>query len=630
MSVAGSPALIPFVADFRPAAPMIFHCSVFRAQPGAPWRADPVAPSATTGWAHRLEVVMGSTPSVPGRARLRQKVPGVFLSLHGYDRSWLRSDLVAGLTVWAVLVPSALAYASIAGVSPVVGLYAAPGALIAYALLGSSPQLIAGPMAAAAALSAATVADLVPVGDSRFAVFTAGLAVTTGLSALIAGTLRLGFLANFISGPVLKGFIVGLALTIIIGQLPKLFGLPHGTGDFFQQAWQLITHLPDTDGLTLLVGVSSLAVILALRRFAPGVPGSLVAVALGIAAVKVFDLDVPVVGSLDSGLPSLAVPDIGLGDAGRLAAGGIGVMLIAFAEGLAAAKHYAAGSHTRIDPDRELVALGGANLAAAMSGGMVVAGSLSKTAVNVSAGGRSQASGLVAAALTVGTLLAMTGLFESLPEATLAAVVIAAVAELIDVPGIVELYDTYTRRLGRQYGWVARPDFIGAVAAMAGVLIFGTLPGLFVGIGVSLLLLIYRASRPYVAVLGRTPGPAGTFLDSDRHDDAQVPAGVVVLRVESGLYFANADAVRSRILEAAAADGVRAVVIDAETVPFVDVSAARMIADVHVELHRMGSRLLLARDVGQVRDMLRATAGDRPLPESYPTVDEAVAAANSA
>ncbi len=429
----------------------------------------------------------------------------LFRSLGGYQRSWLRGDLIAGLTVWAVLVPEALAYASIAGVSPVVGLYAAPGALIFYAAFGSSRQLVVGPMAATAALSAATIAALVPVGSDRFVTLTAGLAIATGIAALLAGVLRLGFLASFISEPVLKGFIVGLALTIIIGQVPKLLGISKGSGDFFEQLWHVITNLGDTQGLTLLVGALSLAVIFGLRRFAPAIPGSLIAVLLGIAAVKLLHLDhhgVEIVGPIKSGLPTLGLPKIHGSDVGALAAGGIGVMLVGFAEGLGAAKTYAAREHQQIDPNRELLGVGGANIAAALCGGMVVNGSLSKTAVNASAGARSQLSGLIVAALTVITLLVLTGLFEDLPEATLAAIVIAAVIELVDVPALVKLYDTYSSRLGREFGFVARPDFIAATAALLGVTVFDTLPGLFIGITASLLLLVYRASRPYIATLG--------------------------------------------------------------------------------------------------------------------------------
>ena len=560
-------------------------------------------------------------------ARLRQAARShLFASLQGYDRRWLRGDLIAGLTLWAILVPQALAYASIAGVSPVVGLYAAPGALLLYAALGSSRVLIVGPMAASAALSAAMVADIVPVGDDRFAAFTAGLAVVAGIVALVAGLLRLGFLANFISRPVLSGFIVGLALTILIGQLPKLFGISPGTGNFFEQAWRLVSHLPDTQGVTLLVGTISLALILALRRVAPRVPGSLVAVAAGIAAVKVLDLDVPTVGSVRSGLPALGLPEIGTADAGRLVAGGLGVVLIAFAEGFGAAQAYASGAGRRVDANDELVALGGANLAAGLSSGMVVSGSLSKTAVNAEAGARSQLSGLLAAALTIVALLLLTGLFADLPQATLAAVVIAAVIGLIDVSALVELYNTSTRRLGRQFGWVARPDFIAAVAALLGVMLFETLRGLFIGVGASLVLLVYRASRPYVATLGRTAGPDGAYQDLTRHHDAEPADGFVILRIESSLFFANADNVRARILDAGLREGVHAVILDAETSPFVDVTAARMLVDAHAELEAHGVRLVLARAVGQVRDVIACITHDDDLTAPYAKIDTAIAA----
>ena len=559
-------------------------------------------------------------------------MPALFPSLHGYRTEWLRGDLIAGLTVWAVLVPEALAYASIAGVSPVVGLYAAPGALILYAALGSSRQLVVGPMAATAALSAATVAALVPVGDGRFAALTAGLAITTGLAALLAGLLRLGFLASFISEPVLKGFIVGLALTIIIGQVPKLLGITKGSGDFFEQLWHVIAHLGDTDGLTLLVGALSLAVIFGLRRFAPAIPGSLVAVLLGIAAVKVFGLDhhgVEIVGPIKSGLPSLGLPSIHGSDVGALAAGGVGVMLVGFAEGLGAAKTFASRDHEQIDVNRELVGVGAANLAAALSSGMVVNGSLSKTAVNASAGARSQLPGLIVAVLTIVTLLVLTGLFENLPEATLSAVVIAAVIDLVDVPSLIKLYRAYSRRLGREFGFVARPDFIAAIAALLGVTVFDTLPGLFIGIAVSLLLLIYRASRPYVATLGRTPGSDGRYRDIDRHPDARLPEHVAVLRIESGLYFANADAIRAKVLETASADGIRAVVLDAETIPFIDVTASHMLAELAEELHHQHVRLLIARDIGQVRDVIRHVVDDPDLERVYPSVQAAVDAASA-
>ncbi|HZB60809.1 MAG TPA: SulP family inorganic anion transporter, partial [Actinomycetota bacterium] len=281
--------------------------------------------------------------------------------------------------------------------------------------------------------------------------------------------------------------------------------------------------------------------------------------------------------------------------------------------------------HYEVDANRELLGLGAANLGAGLSSGMVVNGSLSKTAVNGAAGARSQVSGLVVAVLTVVTLLFLTGLFENLPEATLAAVVIAAVIELVDLPALTALYRMATRQLRGIYGIAARPDFYAAVAALAGVLVFDTLPGLFIGIAVSLLLLLYRASRPHVAVLGQVPGRPGHYGDVQRHPENQLEPGVVLLRVEGGLFFANADTVRDAIRNAAG-PGTRAVVLDAETAPFIDVSAARMLVLLTGDLRRSGVELVIARDVGQVRDVLRRAESDAPLPRAYPTVREAVEA----
>jgi len=556
------------------------------------------------------------------------KLP-LFTSLRGYDTGWLRGDVVAGLTVWAVLVPEALAYASIAGVSPVVGLYAAPGALLLYAAFGSSRHLVVGPMSATAALSAAAVADVAMPNSAGFVAHTAALAITTGLIALVAGLLRLGFLASFISEPVLKGFIIGLALTIVAGQLPDLFGVEGRGGNFFEQLWRLLSDLDQTSVTTLAVGLASLTLVLGLRRFAPAVPGSLVAVLVGIAAVGLLDLDahgVAIVGQIDSGLPALGTPDVAAADFLALAPAAAAVMLVGFAEGLGAAKTYAARHHYEVDANRELLGLGAANLGSGLSSGMVVNGSLSKTAVNGSAGARSQVSGLVVAALTILTLLFLTGLFENLPQATLAAVVIAAVIELVDFPALATLYRIATRELRGIYGIAARPDFIAAVAALAGVLVFDTLPGLFIGIVVSLLLLLYRASRPHVAVLGQVPGTPGQYGDIQRHPENELEPGIALLRVEGGLFFANADTVRAAVRAHAAEPGTRAVVLDAETAPFIDVSAARMLVQVTDDLRRLGVELVLTRSVGQVRDVLRRADTAATLPPAYPSVQAAVEA----
>jgi MFS superfamily sulfate permease-like transporter len=299
-------------------------------------------------------------------------------------------------------------------------------------------------------------------------------------------------------------------------------------------------------------------------------------------------------------------------------------MLVGFAEGLGAAKTYAARHHYEIDANRELIGLGAANLGAGLAGGMVVNGSLSKTAVNGSAGAKSQLSGIVVAGLTILTLLFLTGLFSDLPEATLAAIVIAAIVELVDIDSIRELYRSYSERLGRIYGFAARPDFIAAIAAMLGVLIFDTLPGLFIGIIVSILLVLYRSSRPNIATLGVQPG-TDVYVDTDRHPQAVTTPGVEVLRVESGLFFANADFVRTQVRDLAAKPGTSAVVIDAETIPFVDVTSVKMLNELAETMDGDGVRLALAKDIGQVRDLLPPT-DDHSHIEIFDTVGDAVAA----
>jgi MFS superfamily sulfate permease-like transporter len=301
-------------------------------------------------------------------------------------------------------------------------------------------------------------------------------------------------------------------------------------------------------------------------------------------------------------------------------------MLVGFAEGLGAARTYAARHHYDVDANEELIGLGTANIASGLSSGMVVNGSLSKTAVNGSAGANSQLSGLLVAVLTVLTLLLLTGLFEKLPEPTLAAIVVAAVIELVDFPAIVRLYRVYSGRIGRAHGVASRPDFIAAVAALLGVTVFDTLPGLFIGIGASFTLLLYWASRPRVATLGEVPGSDGEYADVEGHPEYVAPDRIAIRRVESGLFFANADRVRPTLREAAAQPGVTAVVPDAATVPYIDVSAAEMLAQAAEDLSARDVTLIVAGQIGEVRDVIRET-DDSPMFRAYRDVRSAVEAA---
>ena len=528
----------------------------------------------------------------------------------------VRADLVAGATVWAVLVPESLAYATIAGVPPVVGLYAAIPSLLLYALLGSSRHLVVAPMSATAALSLGMV-GAVAGADARageIVALTAGLALATGVVAIVAGLLRLGFLAAFISEPVLKGFVVGLALTIVMGQLPHLLGLDKGPGGFFAQAGQLLQDLDQAPALPAVVGLSSLLGLLALRRWLPVLPASLVTALAGIGAVAAFGLQgrgVEVVGTIPAGLPDVGFPAVSVEQLVDLLAAAVGLMLIGFVEGLGAARAYAARAGHEVDPDRELLGLGAANLGAGLVNGMVVNGSLSKTAVNVAAGARTQLSGVTAAVLTVLTLLFLTGLFEQLPEATLAAIVVAAVLELVDVAALRRLWWVGSGPLVRGHRLIGRADFVAALGALVGVLALGALAGLVIGVGLSVVLLLARTSRPHVAV-----EPRGE--------------GVVVVRVEAPLVFANAEFVRRQVRELAAeVPGLRLVVVDGRSTPSIDVTAAAMLVQLRADLAEVGAELVLAREPDHVQELL-ARAQPTQEPPVFPSVEQAVAGSGPA
>ncbi|HEY9293109.1 MAG TPA: SulP family inorganic anion transporter [Microlunatus sp.] len=547
----------------------------------------------------------------------------------GFRTKNVPHDLVAGLTVWAVLIPESLAYAGLAGVPPVAGLYAAVPSLLLYSLLGTSRQLVVSPMSATAALSAGVVALVAPKGDTAaYIALSTALALTTGIVALLAGALRLGFVASFISEPVLKGFIIGMALTIMIGQVPALLGIDKGSGNFFEKLVSVIKQLGDIDGLTILVGGICLVAVLVLKRFIPLLPGSLLVALASIGAVALFGLDthgLAIVGHIDSGLPQFGLPDVSGKDFLDLLGPSVGVMLLGFAEGLGAAKTYAAKEGYDIDPNRELLGLGVSNLGAGLVSGMVVNGSLSKTAVNGSAGAKSQVSAITASILTILTLLFLTGIFEKLPEATLAAIVIAAVLELINFKALRSLWRVRNTKLAKAYQLTARVDFVGALAALIGVLVLDTLPGLIIGIGVSLALLVARTARPHVARLAPVGRDPRLWVDVSRHPDYPTMPGVLAVRIEAALFFANADYIRDQIKTMASdVDDLRLVIIDGRSTPSIDVTAVQMLVQLRSELKAQGVDLMLAGNVGQVRDVLAtAEVGDEP--QLRRTLDEAIA-----
>jgi high affinity sulfate transporter 1 len=520
--------------------------------------------------------------------------------LPAYPREWLRPDLVAAITSWGVMVPVALAYAGLAGVPPELGLVTAFAALAAYAVFGTSRHLKVTVSSTMAIMSAAVVADLAAGDPVAFVAYTAALALMVGAILVVAGLARLGFIADFLTKSVVTGFIVGLAITIIVGQLPKLLGVPGLSGSLPEQVVQLVGALPDTSPATLAVGLSALGLILVLRRVSRRIPGPLIALVLGIAAVVAFDLEalgVSVVGEVATGVPVPSIPAVPIASLPVLALGAIGIVFLAVGESVGAGRAYAARHRYEIDPDQEMVALGAANLSSGLFGGFTTDASLSQTATAESAGAMSQLASLVTSALILATAVLLAPLFENLPEAVLGAIVIAAVAGLIDIA-----------EMRRYWRW-RRTDFLIAMTAMVGVLLTTVLAGMVLAVVLSVAFVLYRASRPYVAALGRMPGYRATFGDLARHPDAEPIPGLIIVRLDAPLYFFNANVAKGQILELVAArrPEPRGVLLDLAATADLDVTTTDMLFSLVADLRARSIEVLLAQVKGTVRDRLRRT-----------------------
>lgn len=561
--------------------------------------------------------------SIDVRAALTRAVPAA-----GWLPSWrttLKTDTLAALAVWAVLVPQAMAYAALAGVSPVRGLYAACAGLLLYALLGTSRQLNVGPSSGLAILSAATVAPIAGGNYDRYLSLTALLAFMVGVVLAVAGLARLGFIAEFLAKPVLAGYMVGLALVILVGQLSSLLGIPSGSGNFFQVAYSVLTNLDNISGWTVAIGLGSLALILILQAVAPRLPASLIVVVAGVLAARALSLSdhgVAELGTITASAPDVHLPSISFADIERLFAGALGLSLLAYAESIAAARAFAAKHRYEVDANRELIALGATNIGSSLVQGFAIDASMSRTSVADGAGQRSQLAGLVNLGLVVVTLAVLTPFFADLPKATLAAIVIAAVLPLLKTAGL--------RRLYR----IDKADFTVALVCLAGVLVVGVLEGIVVAVIASLVALVYRGFRPEVAVLGRsrsreTDEDIG-FRDVSRHRDVETFPGLVIFRFDQEIFFANATFFRDQIRRLARSTDPppRAILVDATAITHIDTTGLDMLVELDDELSTERIRLMFARVKGPVRDILnRAGLAGRFGPASfYPTIESGVAA----
>ncbi len=529
------------------------------------------------------------------RGALVRWVPGVALA-RTYRRASLRYDLLAGLVLAALLVPQGMAYAELAGLPAVTGLYATVVPLLVYVLLGPSRILMLGPDSAVSPLVAAAIVPLAGAGDPSQRIALAGmLALLVGGIMVAGGLARFGFVTELLSMPVRLGYLMGIAVTVIVVQLPKLFGFSVPTERMIPTLRDFFARLDETNLTALAIGLGSLAVILACQRWAPSVPGVFVAVVGATVAVSVLGLadeGVPVVGTISGGLPSPGVPDVSLSDLKTLVPAAVGIAVVAFTDTSVLSRSYAGRLKQEVDQNQELAVLGVANFAAGLFQGFPLSTSSSRTAVAENVGARTQVAGLAGAGLLVLVLLFGTGLLQDLPTATLAAIVIVAVLGFIDVRGALRL-----RR------W-RRSEFLLAMATFAGVAILGVLWGVGIAIVLSLLDFIRRAWRPHDAVLGRVEDLKG-YHDLERHPDARRIPGLVFYRFDAPLFFANADYFREQVRAEARSGDVAWVVVAAEPITDVDATAGEMLLDLNAELEAQGIELAFAELKDPVRDRLR-------------------------
>jgi sulfate permease, SulP family len=540
-----------------------------------------------------------------------------------YRAAWLKDDAVAAVSVWALLIPQAMAYATLADVPVEFGLYTAFAALIAYAVFGTARQLVQGPSATVAAVSTAVITPLAgeaALGTDKAAEWSAALALAAAVIYVALGILRMGWVSNFLSKAVVGGFILGFAIGIVIQQSAKLLGVEGVEGSYVEQLVDTIRAIPDTNLTTLAVGSASLGLLLAMRFLRPRWPRALAVVALATATAAAFDLSshgVAVTGDVPTGFFTVGLPGVGSSELGALALGALAVIFVGYSETLAAGRLVSRKHGYEIDPDQELIAQGAANGAAAFAGGFVNDGSLSKSSVADTAGQRSQMASLINAGLVLLTMLVLASLFKDLPDAALGAVVVDAMV------GLITFVDM------RRYYRVNLPDWIFFMGAMLGILFFGIIQGIAIGVALSLLLLIGRASNPGIRLLGKHRD-SEAYLDVDRHEDLEQAPGIVVLRVDGPLFFADANRFRdeTRRLLDAADPPAHALLIDAEAISQTDTDGADILIELARELESQSVALALARVESSILDLWRrAGAIDAIGPERvFRTVHEGVQA----
>jgi high affinity sulfate transporter 1 len=553
----------------------------------------------------------------PERGTVRwARVPGV-ATARGYERAWLRRDLVAGVVLAAILVPQGMAYAELAGLPPVNGLYTTVACLVGYALMGPSKILVLGPDSSLGPLIFAAITPLVVAGDDpATAIALAGmLAILVGVIEVGLGVGRLGFVADLLSKEVQVGYMNGLAVTIVVSQLPKLSGFSTDADDFVTEVQEFLSHFDERNTTALAVGLATLAVLLVLPRLSRRVPAVLVAVVAATAATAFFDLDLSTVGTLPEGFPSPDVPWTTAGDLGPLLVAAVGITLVSLTDTIALSTSFNAKRGEQVKPNEEMIGIGSANVAAGFFQGFAISASSSRTAVAEQSGAQTQFAGVVGAGLVVLLLVAFNGLLADLPNSALAAVVIAAALSLTDVAVL--------RRL-----WVVRRSAVVlSIVATGGVIFFGVLEGIVVAVVLSILMFFQRNWWPHGEVLGQVEGRGGWHSDTNGDPIVEHP-GVVVFRWEAPLFFANSGMFADQVRELVAERRPRWVVLQCEAVTDIDVTAADALERLDRELNAQGVHLAFVEMRTRLRDLVSDYGLDETLDlhHFFGSIDEALAA----
>jgi len=543
--------------------------------------------------------------------------------LLSYQQSWLRGDVLAGLTVAAYLIPQCMAYGELAGVKPVAGLWAILPAMLIYTLLGSSPQLSVGPESTTAVMTAAIVAPLAATDGSDYAMLASFLAIIVGFVYILGYLTRLGFLANLLSKPILIGYMAGVAIIMMTGQLGKVSGLSIDANTVFGEVQTFLSHLPQAHGPTLILSILVLVFLFAVQSRFPHAPGPLLAVLLATAAVKVFHLDrlgVAVVGAIPAGLPHLTIPVLPPDRIVLLVSSAIGIALVGYSDNVLTARAFAARNGYKIDANQELLALGVSNLGAGLMQGFPISSSGSRTTIGNALGNKTQLFSLVAMVSVIAVLLFLRPLLASFPKAALGALVIYAATRLIEIAEFLRL-----RRF-------RRTELAIALITTVGVLATDLLVGIAIAVGLSVIELFARVARPHDAVLGQVPGLAG-WHDIDDWDGATTIPGLVLYRYDAPIFFANVENFKRRALDAIAAESspVEWFVLNTEAIAEIDITAADMLAELHQELQSQGITFALVRVKQDLYAQLRRsgllnTIGSAQI---YPTLSTAIAAFES-